>query len=127
MRWYQLHAAYFGGRFSSPKALVTINDEFDIAPPIAALWGSYRAKLHEGLVSVSFSVKNNPRVRLTTQTSDVRNSLRTREVATLEEAIQDILALRAGQEVDAPLSIRPSSMRMPAVGPSLSRDQNSKK
>jgi hypothetical protein len=96
MRWYQLHANYFGPRFKGKKDLIVVNDAFDVLPKVATLWGSYRAKLHESFVRFTVPVSNNPRVRLTTNTSGVRYSVSTNslEAATVEEAVDAILAVR---------------------------------
>jgi hypothetical protein len=117
MRWYELHVSYFGGRFRSPKSLITRNDAFDVVPQVAALWGSYRAKLHETHVKSSISVNSNPRVRLTTNTSGVRYGIGAIETKTVEEAIAAIVAARAAMIEEEARSTRPSSLRMTAVTP----------
>jgi hypothetical protein len=119
MRWYQLHASYFAGRFGSPKDLITVNDDFDVAPKVATLWGSYRAKLQERWVRSSVHVRNNARVRLTTNTSGVRYSVSSVECATVEEAIAAILAVREAKGTGRPSSeiraLVPSSTATPAI------------
>jgi hypothetical protein len=95
MRWYQLHANYFGARFRAPKDLITVNDAFDVLPKVATVWGAYRAKLHDAFVRHSVRVNNNARVRLSTNTSGVRYSISTLESPSVEEAIAAILAVRA--------------------------------
>ncbi len=115
-RWYQVHASYFGGRFRDPKYLVTVNDAFDLAPGIAALWGSYRAKLHEAYVKSSVSVNSNPRVRLTTNTSGARYGIGALQTNTVDEALAAIAAARVSSAEEAGVrSSRASSLRMPAV------------
>jgi hypothetical protein len=116
MRWYQLHAKYFGGRFHGPKDLIVVNDDFDVAPKVATVWGSYRAKLHETLVRHAVRVNSNARVRLTTNTSGVRYSVSTLEAVSMEEAIAAILAVRELAEPPR----RPSTTR-PLVRESTSQ------
>jgi hypothetical protein len=106
MRWYQLHASYLGARFGEPKDLVSIHEAFDVAPKMAELWGSYRAKLHEKLVRFSVGVKSNARVRLTVNTSGARYGIPTAEAATVEEAIAAILGMRQAKENQRPISER---------------------
>jgi hypothetical protein len=95
MRWYQMHAGYFGGRFQDRKDVIVINDAFDVLPKVAALWGQYRAKLHETYIRFSVRVNSNPRVRLTTNTSAARYTISALETPSLEEAIAAILGARA--------------------------------
>jgi hypothetical protein len=95
MRWYQMHASYFGARFQDKKDVIVINDAFDVAPRAATLWGQYRARLHETYIRFSVRVNNNPRVRLTTNTSAARYSISALECPSLEDAIVAILAARA--------------------------------
>ncbi len=115
MRWYQLHADYFLGRFHARKDMITVNDAFDVAPKIATLWGLYRAKLHESCVSFSVRVRSNPRVRLTTNTSGVRYSISTLEAPTIDDALSLILALRESREfAHPPSSARPSQASLGA-------------
>ncbi len=94
MRWYQMQAGYFGGRFQERKDVVILNDAFDVVPQVATLWGQYRAKLHELYIRHSVRVSNNARVRLTTNTSAVRYTISAVECGTLEEAIAAILGAR---------------------------------
>jgi hypothetical protein len=104
MRWYQLHANYLGSRFGEPRDLAAINDAFDLAPKVASLWGSYRAKLHEKLVRFSVGVNSNARVRLTINTSGALYSIPTAEAATVEEAICAILAMREAKTKERTMS-----------------------
>jgi hypothetical protein len=104
MRWHELHASYFGGRFGSPKDLITVNDAFDIVPKVATLWGSYRAKLHERWVRSAVYVNNIARVRLTIHTSGVLHTVTSIERATVEEAIDAVLAIRLAKGTQHPSS-----------------------
>ncbi len=108
MRWYQMHASYFGARFQDRKDVIVINDAFDVLPKVAALWGQYRAKLHETYIRYSVRVNNNPRVRLSTNTSAARYTISALETPTLEAAIAAILAARA-EAGDTPSPRRYSS------------------
>jgi hypothetical protein len=91
-----------------------VNDAFDVAPKVATVWGSYRAKIHQSFIRHSVRVNNNARVRLTTNTSGARYSISTLESNSVEEAIAEILAVRARTESET-REIGPSSMRLIAV------------
>jgi hypothetical protein len=95
MRWYQMHASYFGARFHDRKDVIVLNDTFDVTPKVATLWGQYRARLHETYINLSVRVNNNARVRLSTNTSAARYSISAVECRTLEEATAAILGARA--------------------------------
>jgi hypothetical protein len=127
MRWYQLHANYLGARFGEPKDLVSINDDFDLTAKMAALWGSYRAKLHEKLVRFSVGVNSNARVRLTINTSGARYGIPTAETATLREAIAAIFRMREARENQRTISerlIRRLSSTQMRVGVPVSKKQS---
>jgi hypothetical protein len=94
MRWYQMHASYFGARFQDKKDVIVVNDAFDVSPKVGTLWGQYRARLHESYIRFSVRVNNNARVRLTTNTSAVRYSISALECASVEEAIAAIVGAR---------------------------------
>jgi hypothetical protein len=98
MRWYQLHANYFSARFVGPRDLVSVHDEFDLAPRIAELWGSYRAKLHERWVRFSVGVNTNARVQLTIDTSGARYGVPTAAASSVDQAIQALLKMRETRE-----------------------------
>jgi hypothetical protein len=98
MRWYQLHANYFSGRFVGARDLVSIHDDFDVVPKVAELWGSYRAKLHERWVRLSVGVNSNARVQAAIDTSGARYGVSTAVAATVEQAIHSILKMRETQE-----------------------------
>ena len=102
MRWYQMHAGYFGGRFQCKKDIIAQNDAFDVVPKVAALWGQYRAKLHESYIRLSVRVSSNARVRLTTNTSAARYSISALECASLEEAIVAIKNARLSVDTAPP-------------------------
>jgi hypothetical protein len=104
MRWYQMHASYFGGRFNDRKDLIVLNDAFDVTPQVATLWGQYRARLHETYVGLSVRVNSNARVRLTTNTSAARYTISALECPSLEEAIAAIRAARETRESEKPSS-----------------------
>lgn len=119
MRWYQLHASYLGARFGGPSDLVAIHDALDLAPRIATLWGSYRARLHERLIRFWVGVNSNARVRLTVNTSGALHDVPTTEAATVEEAIDAIVAMREAKENERTISEsrlrRLNTMPMPFV------------
>jgi len=94
MRWYQMQAGYFGGRFREPKDVIVVNDAFDVTPQVATLWGQYRARLHESYIRFSVRVRSNARVLLTTNTSAVRYSISAVECASVEEAVAAIRGAR---------------------------------
>jgi hypothetical protein len=98
MRWYQMHASYFGARFTDKKDVIVVNDAFDVSPKVATLWGQYRARLHETYVRYSVRVSNNARVRLTTNTSAARYSISALECDSVDEAVAAILASRQMNE-----------------------------
>jgi hypothetical protein len=100
MRWHQLHANYFKARFNAPKDMVVVNDAFDVAPRVATLWGSYRAKLHQTIVRLSIGVNNSARVRQSTQTSGVRHSIGSLEAESVDAAVAALVAIR--EHVSAP-------------------------
>jgi len=106
MRWYQMQAAYFSARFQDRKDVIVLNDAFDVAPKVAALWGQYRARLHEAFIRYSVRVSSNARVRLTTNTSAARYSISALECPTIDEAIHAILGAR--EATDASNAPRPS-------------------
>jgi hypothetical protein len=110
MRWYQMHASYFGARFQEKKDMVVVNDAFDVSPRVATLWGQYRARLHETYVRLSVRVNNNARVRLTTNTSAARYSISAVESTTEEEAVAAILGARAA----IAKGVSPSGIRLSA-------------
>jgi len=120
MRWYQMHASYFGARFQDKKDVIVVNDAFDVSPRVATLWGQYRARLHETYIRFSVRVNNNARVRLTTNTSAARYSISALESPTVEDAIAAILGARsvAGSLVESGIRLsgvprRVSSSRPP--------------
>jgi hypothetical protein len=115
MRWYQVQASYFGQRFHERKDVIVLNGAFDVTPKVAALWGQYRAKLHEVYVRYSVRVNNNARVRLTTNTSAARYTISSLESDTLEEAIEAIVAARAAAPSKMPSGIRPSTSSQPRI------------
>jgi hypothetical protein len=127
MRWYQLHANYLSGRFGEPRDIVAINDAFDLEPKIAALWGSYRAKLHETAVRFWVGVNSNARVRLTVNTSGVRYGVPTTEALTVEEAINAIVRMREAKESERTtrenLVRRSSSTHMRAMVPEMKKQK----
>jgi hypothetical protein len=93
-RWYHLASGYFSQRFREKKDVISVHDGFDVTAQVAALWGQYRARLHEAHIGLSVRVGNNARVRLATQTSSVRYSVSALECPTVEEAIKVILQTR---------------------------------
>jgi hypothetical protein len=116
MRWYQLQASYFVQRFHERKDVIMLNDAFDVTPQVATLWGQYRARLHETYIRFSVRVNNNPRVRLTTNTSGVRYTISSLECDSLEAAIEAILKARTTAPAKVPSGIRPrpSAPSLPA-------------
>lgn len=100
MRWYQLHVSYFSGRFREKKDVVAVHDAFDVHAKVATLWGKYRATLLDTYVRYSVRVGNNPRVRLTMNTSAARYRVSAVESPTFDEAVKTILAARAAAKAD---------------------------
>jgi len=126
MRWYQLQAGYFSGRFNERKDVILLNDTFDVTPQVATLWGQYRARLHESYIRLSVRVGNNARVRLATNTSGVRYTISSIECASLEEAIAAILTAREGN-VRSPSSVRLRRSTPPESLPVSQRTKTSDK
>jgi hypothetical protein len=111
MRWYQMHANYFAGRFKDRKDLIVLQESFDVTPQVATLWGQYRARLHETYIGLSVRVNSNARVLLTTNTSAARYTISALEAASLEEAISAIRGAREARTSERPpsgLRLRPS-------------------
>jgi hypothetical protein len=123
-RWYHLASGYFAQRFGEKKDVISVHDAFDVTPQVGALWGQYRARLHEAHVRLSVRVGNNARVRLATQTSSVRYSVSALECPTVEEAIKVILETRAAAaRPPSGLRRRPSSVPpAPSARPPKSSD-----
>jgi len=135
MHWYQVHARYFGARFSRPKDMAVVEDAFEVASLVAPLWASYRDKLHESLVRHRVVVKANAPPRLTTTMGSGRYAVPS-EARSVDEAIAAILALRAASEPGRPsgaarvsgapaarIPTAPPSARVPTGYP----DRNTKK
>jgi hypothetical protein len=125
IRWYQMQSGYFTGRFQEKKDVIVLNAAFDVTPQVSTLWGQYRARLHELYIRFSVRVANNARVRLATNTSGVRYAVSSIESENLQEAIQQLLALRAKAEEKVSSGVLPRSMSstsimrvtMPAMSP----------
>jgi hypothetical protein len=116
-RWYEAHGRYLGARFSRPKDLITVHDNFVIAPQMGALWESYSARLNESLVRFSAAVNAKGRLRLASGVGPVARPI---EAQTIEEAIAGILARREGSRSSG--SLRTSSRSdLPAVDPKTSK------
>ena len=126
MRWYQLQAGYFGGRFTERKDVVLLNEAFDVTPQVATLWGQYRARLHESYIRLSVRVGNNARVRLATNTSGVRYTISSIECSSLEEAVEAILATREAT-TRSPSSVRLRRSTPPESFPASQRTKTSDK
>jgi hypothetical protein len=94
VRWYEMNARYFKGRFASPKDLVFVNDRFDIAPGLGTLWACYALKLQDSWVRHVVHVHSNAQVREVTRTSVLRFCLSSWEAATVDDAIAAIARLR---------------------------------
>ncbi len=94
VRWYEMNARYFRGRFSGPKDLVVVHDAFDLSPQLGTLWACYAVKLQDEWVRYTAHVKSSERVRQTTRTSVLRFCLSSTEVSSVEEAIAAIARLR---------------------------------
>jgi hypothetical protein len=127
MRWYQMHASYFGARFQDKKDVIVMNDAFDVSPRVATLWGQYRARLHETYIRFSVRVNNNARVRLTTNTSAARYSISALETPTLEDAIAAIVGARAAAGALSDSGIRVANVPRSTVSsrpPKASSDGN---
>lgn len=92
--WVDAYTRYFK-RFNRKMDLIVVLDDFEIAPAVAAIWGEYRAKLHQTLTRPSIRVGASSRVRLYVNTSGVRFDVATGEAASVEDAIQAIRTLRA--------------------------------
>lgn len=92
--WLDAYARYLK-RFNRRMDIVVVLDDFDIAPAVAAVWGEYRAKLHQTYTRHSMRVKASSRVRLYVNTSGARFDVPTGEAASVPDAIAAILALRA--------------------------------
>jgi hypothetical protein len=113
LRWYQMHARYFTARFSRPKDMIVVEDAFDVAPEIGALWRTYCANLQEeSLVRFSIYVKSRSSLRPTATARGPRHGSGTIETPTVEDAVATIMVLRQRDE-----SMR-SSSEMRAVRPS---------
>jgi hypothetical protein len=120
VRWYQMQAGYFGARFKERKDVIVLNEAFDVTPQVGELWGQYRARLHEDYIRHSVRVANNARVRLATNTSGVRYTVSSLECATLEEAIEAILAARKTSNSPSgfhPRSTQETAQRTPSSPP----------
>jgi hypothetical protein len=118
MHWYELHANYLRARFRGPKDLVTVNDNFKVALPVAALWESYRSQLFQTLVRHSVLVDSREPSRVMSHLDGAHIATGRGEVSTIEAAVSTILAAREAQGRRASAMMRaswPSTLRMPAV------------
>ncbi len=105
MRWYELHARYFGARFSRPKDLITIDEAFEVSPGMVPLWERYSTRLHESVVR--FSALVSPKGRRQPPASGPRPHGRPIEAETVVEAVAAILARRtAAGELRTPSAMR---------------------
>jgi len=94
-RWYEMHVRYFGTRFRLPKDMITVQDNFHVAPEVFGLWQRYCVRLQESLVRFAAYVTTNPRVDLGMAGSGMRHSAGTIETKTVAEAVSGITDLRA--------------------------------
>ncbi len=92
--WYEQYVAYMK-RFNRKMDFVVVLDDFRIKPSVGALWGEHRARIHRDFTRFSFTVRSDSQARLFTKTSNVRYDVATQEAATVEDAIQGVLAARA--------------------------------
>ncbi len=103
--WSGQYETYFT-RFSRKMDFIVVLDEFEVATAVGSHWGVYRAKLNNEFTRFSFRVRTPKKVRLFVNTSGVRHHARTDEVATVEEAIERILAARVKEGVGRTDAVR---------------------
>jgi hypothetical protein len=91
--WFRQYEAYMHA-FDRKMDFVVVLDDFTIGPAIGPFWGEYRAKVHQTYTRFNYRVHSNNRVKLFVNTSGARYSVSTEEAATVEDAIEAILAAR---------------------------------
>jgi hypothetical protein len=92
-QWYQQYASYMQS-FARKMDMVIVLDHFEIKGTIGVAWGVARAKIHQTFTRFNYRVHASHRFRLYVNTSGVRYDVATQEAATIEDAIDGILAAR---------------------------------
>lgn len=98
VEWYQQYAAYLK-HFNRRVDMVIVLDHSEVKASVGSAWGEYRAKVHQNFTRFSFRVHSTKNLRLFVNTSGARYNIETQEAATVEDAIQGILAARAAAAV----------------------------
>jgi hypothetical protein len=91
--WYEQYASYMQ-KFGRKMDMVIVLDHFEIKPGIGVSWGVARGRIHKQFTRFNYRVHASNRVKLFVNTSGVRYNVATEEAATIEDAIEGILAAR---------------------------------
>jgi len=96
--WYEQYASY-AQKFGRKMDMVIVLDHFEIKPGIGVTWGVARGRIHKQFTRFNYRVHASNRVKLFVNTSGVRYNVATEEAATIEDAIEGILAARRAANV----------------------------
>ena len=91
--WHDQYVSYMQ-RYSRKMDMVIVLDHFEIKAAIGVAWGLARAKIHQQFTRFNYRVHATNRVKLFVNTSGARYNVATEEAATVEDAIEGILAAR---------------------------------
>jgi len=99
--WYQQYMDYLEQNFPGRRMDMVLElTDFQIAAPIAAKWGEYRARIHKAHTRYSYRVNSSSRVRLYVNTSGVRYDASTEEAASVEDGLEAIREARRRDGVE---------------------------
>ena len=91
--WHDQYVSYMQ-TFKRKMDMVIVLDHFEIKAAIGVAWGAARAKIHQQFTRFNYRVHATNRVKLFVNTSGARYNVATEEAATVEDAIEGILAAR---------------------------------
>ncbi|MEO6599452.1 MAG: hypothetical protein ABIQ16_06235 [Polyangiaceae bacterium] len=91
--WYDQYSTYLQ-KYGRKMDMVIVLDFFEIKPGIGVVWGEARGRIHKQFTRFNYRVHATNRVKLFVNTSGVRYDVATEEAATIEDAIEGILAAR---------------------------------
>jgi hypothetical protein len=92
-QWHDQYVSYMQP-FKRKMDMVIVLDHFEMKAAIGVAWGAARAKIHQQFTRFNYRVHATNRVKLFVNTSGVRYNVATEEAATVEDAIEGILAAR---------------------------------
>jgi hypothetical protein len=97
LEWYEQWVAFLKP-LNRKVDLIIVLDHADVKASIGSFWGQYRAKVHQQYTRFNFRVHMSKNMRLFANTSGARYNVATEEAATVEDAIEGILAQRRDQK-----------------------------